>query len=175
MNILEMPGPEGRVLSKINPLTKVGLWEQTNLFRKIVARARREEGYMHALVSTHCILDLYGCPPELLDDEHYAREGIVIASRKSLSTLCTISSHKFSPHGVTAMGLLAESHISIHTWPEHGYVGVDVYTCGRSAKPQRACEFLAEYFQAHKKSLLVVPRGRNIQSQYQPLAEKLNK
>jgi S-adenosylmethionine decarboxylase len=130
---------------------------------------------MHDLVSTHCILDLYGCPPDLLDDENYAREGIVIASRKSLSTLCTISSHKFSPHGVTAMGLLAESHISIHTWPEHGYVGVDVYTCGRSSKPQRACEFLADHFRARQKSLLVVPRGRDIQPQDLPLAEKLKK
>ena len=126
---------------------------------------------MHTIVSTHCILDLYGCPFELLDDETYAREGIRIASRKSLLHLYKINSHKFNPCGVTALGLLAESHISIHTWPEYGYVGVDVYTCGQSAKPQRACEFLATHYRARDKHLLVVPRGRDIRPQPLPLTE----
>ena len=49
----------------------------------------------------------------------------------------------FEPQGVTGLALLAESHISIHTWPESGYAAVDVFTCGDHTMPERACEVLA--------------------------------
>ena len=107
----------------------------------------------------HCILELYGCPFELLNDENMVRESIEKASRKAMSTLLSIQSHKFDPQGVTAIALLAESHISMHTWPELGYAAVDIFTCGETAKPQFACDMLAEEFKAGHHTMVAMPRG----------------
>jgi len=114
----------------------------------------------HSAIGSHCILELHGCPYDILDNETLVREAIARASQKSLSTLLHLSSHHFEPQGVTAVGLLAESHISIHTWPELGYAACDIFTCGASAQPARACEFLAATLRAASRSLQVLTRGQ---------------
>lgn len=108
---------------------------------------------------THCILELFECPFDLLNDELFVRDALVRASRRSLSTLLNITSHKFHPQGVTVLGLLAESHISIHTWPEHGYAAIDVFTCGQNADPAKACDFLIKHFAARSHQLKILSRG----------------
>ena len=70
------------------------------------------------------------------------RDHLKIAAQQSLSTLLDITSHKFEPQGVTAVALLAESHISIHTWPEKGIAVCDIFTCGESGAPNAAAEYL---------------------------------
>ncbi len=110
-------------------------------------------------VGTHCILELHGCSFDLLNDERFVRHSIEQASHRGMSTLLNLSSHKFEPQGVTAVGLLSESHISIHTWPEHGYAAIDIFTCGETAKPQCACEYLMEQFVATHHELQVISRG----------------
>lgn len=107
----------------------------------------------------HCILELYGCPSDRLNDEEFVREAVAQAAAKSMSTLLNLSSHHFEPQGVTAIALLAESHLSIHTWPEHGYAAVDAFTCGQTSDPHAACNFLAERLGAQRHQLLVLPRG----------------
>ncbi len=107
----------------------------------------------------HCILEVRGCPESVLDSEICVRETIAEASRRSMSTMLNLTSHKFEPVGVTAVALLAESHISIHTWPELGYAAVDIFTCGETARPREACEFIVEKLQAGDHSLMVLPRG----------------
>ena len=113
--------------------------------------------------STHCILELNGCPSDLLNDHTFVCEAVKQASEQGLSTLLEMSSHQFYPQGVTVVGLLAESHISIHTWPEYGYAAVDVFTCGETADPHRACRYLVACFQASTHQLLTVPRGQGQQ------------
>ena len=76
-----------------------------------------------------------------------------------MSTLLQLVSHQFEPQGVTALALLAESHMSIHTWPENGYAAIDVFTCGRTATPEAACAFLVEQFGAARHRLKVLSRG----------------
>jgi len=66
------------------------------------------------------------------------------ASNLAESTLLNISSYKFDPHGVTAVALLAESHISIHTWPENGMAVCDVFTCGDHTNPRSAATYMYE-------------------------------
>lgn len=110
-------------------------------------------------VGIHCILEIRGCPAHLLDDEQHVLETLINASSLAMSTLLDITSHKFSPQGVTALALLAESHISIHTWPESGYAALDVFTCGETANPRLACEFFVKEFQAQDHTLTVLPRG----------------
>ena len=57
-------------------------------------------------------------------------------------TLLNLITHKFEPQGITAVALLSESHISIHTWPEDSSCAVDVYTCGDNARPRLACDYI---------------------------------
>ena len=116
----------------------------------------------HSAIGSHCILELYGCPHDILNDEALVRDAVVQASEKSLSTLLQLSSHRFDPQGVTAVGLLAESHISIHTWPELGYAACDIFTCGASARPTQACDHLAASLHAEGQSLQVLTRGRHL-------------
>jgi S-adenosylmethionine decarboxylase len=95
-------------------------------------------------VGKHCILELYNCDRSRLDDEAFLRETITTAAKRAGATLLNLITHRFEPQGVTGLALLAESHISIHTWPESGYAAVDVFTCGDHTMPERACQVLVE-------------------------------
>jgi S-adenosylmethionine decarboxylase len=104
-----------------------------------------------ASVGTHCLLELYDCPAHLLNDLTFIEAALREAAQVACSTLLSLTSQAFQPQGVTALALLAESHISIHTWPETGYAAVDVFTCGEHTRPQAACEYLAEQMQANNQ------------------------
>ena len=118
------------------------------------------------VVGLHCILEMYGCQSELLNNEAFVRQALTEAADQGMSTLLGLTSHAFEPQGVTALALLAESHISMHTWPEAGYAAVDVFTCGTTAQPQLACAFLVEQFQAGDHTLRQLSRGMNVVSQH---------
>ncbi len=113
-------------------------------------------------VGTHCILELYGCPLELLDDPSYIQRTLSDAVDRSGATLLSMQHHRFEPQGVTCLGLLSESHISIHTWPEKGYAAIDVFTCGDVAMPHRACDHLIESFRSQKHSLKTINRAMQV-------------
>ncbi|MCP9809418.1 adenosylmethionine decarboxylase [Cyanobium sp. HWJ4-Hawea] len=104
-------------------------------------------------VGKHCILELYGCSSAKLDDEVFLRDAITTAAQLAGATLLNLITHRFEPQGVTGLALLAESHISIHTWPESGYAAVDVFTCGDHTMPERACQVLAERLDAGNHKL----------------------
>lgn len=90
----------------------------------------------------HILFTLKGCNQELLDDESFIRDVIYHASVKCKSTLLALNSHKFDPQGVTCVAMLAESHISIHTWPENGMAVCDVFTCGDHTIPEDGVEYM---------------------------------
>ncbi|GAB1542135.1 hypothetical protein NUACC21_48090 [Scytonema sp. NUACC21] len=111
-------------------------------------------------VGRHCILELYNCPTHLLNNPVFIKQALEEAAKVAKSTLLSEVTHHFEPYGVTGLALLAESHISIHTWPEHGYIAVDIFTCGEHAEPEKACKYLLQAFQAKNHTLLTIPRGR---------------
>ena len=76
------------------------------------------------------------------DDENYIRDVVYHASVQCNSTLLSLNSHKFQPQGVTCVAMLAESHISIHTWPEKGMAVCDVFTCGEHTEPQKSVDYM---------------------------------
>ena len=99
----------------------------------------------------HCILELYQCDNAKLNDEAFVRTTITSSAKIAGATLINLVTHSFKPQGVTGLALLAESHISIHTWPEIGYAAIDVFTCGDHTMPEKACkllftDFLAKHF-----------------------------
>jgi len=96
----------------------------------------------------HILFTLKGCPFELLDDENNIKLLLYNATKEAKSTLLNLATHKFEPQGVTGVAMLAESHISIHTWPEKGMAVCDVFTCGDSAEPKKAVEYMQEQLKA---------------------------
>ena len=96
----------------------------------------------------HLILELSGCSPEIISDLEKVREYMIQAAIKAGAEVRTTAFHRFRPQGVSGVVVIAESHLSLHTWPEYGYVALDIYTCGDTTEPWRACEFLADCFQA---------------------------
>lgn len=90
----------------------------------------------------HLILDLYECDPEVLNDYERLEELLEAALLMAKATILRIFGEKFEPQGVTLLALLAESHASIHTWPEMGYCAIDLYTCGDKTETHKAAEFL---------------------------------
>ncbi|MAE66425.1 MAG: adenosylmethionine decarboxylase [Phycisphaeraceae bacterium] len=123
------------------------------------AAARRQKVTRLHSIARHVIVDLYGCPRELIDDVEFVRATLVEAAQRSISTLLQEVSHRFEPQGVTVVGLLAESHISIHTWPEHQYVAADILTCGEDADPDEACRYLAQRFESIEHETRHLDRG----------------
>jgi S-adenosylmethionine decarboxylase len=90
----------------------------------------------------HLILDLYDCDQAILDDYEELERLLQAALNLAGAKILRIFGEKFEPQGVTLLALLAESHASIHTWPELGYAAVDLYTCGDTTKTHRAATFL---------------------------------
>ena len=81
-------------------------------------------------IGRHLIAEFYGCNPEVLDDTARIRADMLAAAEAVGATVVGEVFHRFSPQGVSGSVVIAESHLSIHTWPETGYVAVDIYTCG---------------------------------------------
>jgi S-adenosylmethionine decarboxylase len=92
---------------------------------------------------TQLLVDLYGCEADL-DDEGFLLDTLERASNAVGSTVLQKITQRFSPVGVSAILILAETHMSIHTWPEHSYAAVDVFICGEGKDPHRAWEVLAD-------------------------------
>ena len=109
--------------------------------------------------SKHLLLDLYRCDYEKLNDESFLRCTLNRAAKLAKATVLNLISNKFEPQGVTAIALLAESHISIHTWPESNYSAIDIFTCGQNMMPELASQYLIEALKAEEHSLRVIERN----------------
>lgn len=107
----------------------------------------------------HLLVDLYGCNPELLKKIDAVREILVQAAKACKATVVDVAFHEFSPFGVSGVVVIAESHLSIHTWPEYQYAAVDIFTCGETIDPERAVEHIAARFGCPHPSIVEVKRG----------------
>ncbi len=110
-------------------------------------------------IGSHWILEMYDCPAEVINDLEHVRTAVRDAAKAARSTLLHESAHSFEPQGVTALALLAESHISVHTWPELGYVAADIFTCGEHARPEQACVHLARALESGHHEVQHLERG----------------
>jgi S-adenosylmethionine decarboxylase len=107
----------------------------------------------------HLIVDLYEA--EHLDDQAYIEDALRRAVEASRATLLHIHLHHFDPNGVSGVAVLAESHISIHTWPENGYAALDIFMCG-NADPDACIPVLREAFKPKNIVVSELLRGRNV-------------
>ena len=109
--------------------------------------------------SKHLLLELYKCDAQKLNDESFLRCILNKAAKLAKATVLNLISNKFEPQGVTAIALLAESHISIHTWPESNYSAIDIFTCGQNMMPELASQHLIEALKAEEHYLRVIERN----------------
>lgn len=113
---------------------------------------------MHAL-GTHLLVELRDCNPEILKDLKRVKNALVSAAKEAKATIVDISFHEFNPFGISGMVVIAESHLSIHTWPEYAYAAVDIFTCGDIIKPEVAASFLIRQFESKSPSIVELKRG----------------
>jgi S-adenosylmethionine decarboxylase len=106
----------------------------------------------------HYLLNLFDCDPDILNDEEFIKRLLDDAAYCAKMTVLNITSYKFYPQGVTAIALLSESHMSIHTWPETGKAAVDVYTCGEDASPKLACDVIKVQLKAREATIQHIKR-----------------
>lgn len=109
-------------------------------------------------MGTHLVVDAWQAPAELLNDPQKIREALISAISVGEATLIDLCVHQFSPQGITATATLAESHIAIHTWPEHGYFAADLFFCGLG-KPKAAMKVLQTALQAQEVRVQQIKRG----------------
>lgn len=108
----------------------------------------------------HLLADLYGITPDKLTDADIIETLLRNSAQAAGAVILHSHFHTFGPgQGVTGVVLLAESHISIHTWPEFGFAAADIFMCGNSA-PQRALEVIQTALQASSSSVQTIERGR---------------
>jgi len=106
----------------------------------------------------HLIVDLHGA--KRLDDIDHIEATLRCCVEAAKATLLHIHLHHFQPSGVSGVAVLAESHISIHTWPEAGYAALDVFMCG-SANPDACIPVLREAFSASRVGVNEILRGKD--------------
>ena len=110
-------------------------------------------------LATHTLIDLDECDPSLLDNLEYVRLSLIEASTEAKATILSDKFHKFDPIGVTGFVTLAESHISVHTWPEYAFATVDILSCGNSMDPVIATKYIISKFKCAKASIKKYKRG----------------
>ncbi len=96
------------------------------------------------------LVEYYGCRPDLLNDTDFIRETMVEAARISGATIVGEVFHRFNPHGVSGVVVIAESHLAVHTWPEYDYAAVDLFTCGEDVDPQRGFDYICRTLNAER-------------------------
>jgi S-adenosylmethionine decarboxylase len=111
------------------------------------------------ILGRHLVVEYSECDKAKLDDVKFLEDAMNDAVRKSGATIVRSVFHRYNPQGVSGVVVIAESHISIHTWPEYGYAAVDFFTCGESVDPYRAHEHMKQMLAAEKAFVQELKRG----------------
>jgi len=116
---------------------------QLEIVRKLSGTRR------YKVFGKHIYGNLYGCDSSLLSDVEYLKKVVTEAAARGNMTLLDVKTWCIDP-GVSIVGVILESHITIHTWPEHSFATVDVYSCGEHTKPEVAFDFIVKALKARR-------------------------
>src|SRR5688572_787975 len=107
----------------------------------------------------HLLLELFDCDLDAINNVETVKGALVEAAKRAQATIVDVVFHEFNPFGVSGVVVIAESHLSIHTWPEYRYAAVDIFSCGDVLQPEIAANYLVEEFKAERTSVVDVQRG----------------
>ena len=106
----------------------------------------------------HILIELYNCDKNLIDNSDLLEKSMLKAAEIAKATVVKSVFHNFSPQGVTGVIVVEESHFAIHTWPEHNYAAVDLFTCSEDMDYNAAYKFLENELKAERSSFTKVLR-----------------
>ena len=112
-----------------------------------------------AYLGTQLLLDLKHCNPKLLDDLELVRCTLIDAALAAGATIVGDRFHRAEDGGVTGVVAIAESHVSVHTWPLRAEAAVDILTCGPSLKPRLAADLIIDGLECAEAAVTEVRRG----------------
>jgi len=104
-------------------------------------------------------VELRECNSRILDNLEKVQDAMVTAAKMAKATIVDVAFHEFNPFGISGVVVIAESHLTIHTWPEYGYAAVDIFTCGDVIKPEEAAAYLINRFESKNPSIVEIKRG----------------
>ncbi|MCC6012818.1 MAG: adenosylmethionine decarboxylase [Candidatus Verstraetearchaeota archaeon] len=110
-------------------------------------------------IGRHLIIELFGCDAKALNDIKTIEENFKRSLEEAGAKIIGEVFHKFNPQGVTGVIIIAESHFSIHTWPEIGYAAIDLFTCGTKVDPTKVLNKLTEIFKPTTMNVMELKRG----------------
>ena len=110
-------------------------------------------------LGNHLLVELYECDSLKLNDQNLLEKILREAVHISGATALKSSFHQFAPQGVSGVIVIAESHFTIHTWPEYGYAALDIFTCGYSINNQKALDYIEKELGVKTLSVTEIKRG----------------
>jgi len=110
-------------------------------------------------LGVHVIIEMYDCDPNTLKNKDQVEKAFLDIAKKSNAHALGSFFHQFNPHGVSGVVIIEESHLSIHTWPEHGYAAVDYFYCSDDVDTDMALKLFEKYFKPGHMSVVEMKRG----------------
>lgn len=110
-------------------------------------------------LGNHLLVELYECDARKLNDLGKLRMVLEKAVSVSGATALKTSFHQYAPQGVSGVIIIAESHFTIHTWPEYGYAALDIFTCGQTIDSQKALDYIEKELDVKTLSVTEMKRG----------------
>ena len=110
-------------------------------------------------LANHQLVEFNGCEEAKIDDSDFVRKIFLEAAKLGNATVVNECFHEFSPYGITGVLVIAESHISIHTWPENKYAAVDIFSCGNKVDSNKIIDYLKDKLKCKNFSLISINRG----------------
>jgi S-adenosylmethionine decarboxylase len=107
----------------------------------------------------HLLLELFDCDADAINNLEAVKGALIEAAKRAQATIVDVVFHEFNPFGISGVVVIAESHLSIHTWPEYRYAAVDIFSCGDVLQPEIAANYLIEQFGAERASVVEMQRG----------------
>jgi S-adenosylmethionine decarboxylase len=111
------------------------------------------------ILGRHLIVEYSDCDRAMLSNADLLETRLKESVRKSGATIVRSVFHQYNPQGVSGVVVIAESHISIHTWPEYGYAAMDFFTCGESVDPYKAHEYMQQALSCRSAHVQEIRRG----------------
>jgi S-adenosylmethionine decarboxylase len=107
----------------------------------------------------HILVDFHDCNSKKLDDPELIKKVMLDSARLANATIITDVFHRFNPHGLSGVVVIAESHLAIHTWPEFGIAAVDLFTCSNTMLPHIAIDYIARTLESKNYKVHEIQRG----------------
>jgi len=130
----------------------------TDKLAKFGAQFQKEANKLKAL-GYHILLEFFDCDSKALNDMKGVEKTLTEAAKKAKANIVNVIVHKFNPFGVSGVVVISESHFSIHTWPEYGYAAIDIFSCGKKIKHEKAVEYISSQFIPQKITSVELKRG----------------